>query len=980
MGRIRFSVNKQKPLSYADCKVPAGRTVVDGIGPDARTHLGRVREANWTWGEICEKASTEFRTDETYAQYTILKDNNFPDDWPVRPNPDKPVISAFHQAQRLKAANGFLCPSRYPSDRRASGEAYDFSLVTLDLDNPSADLFDRLRDGTTIFDQWLFVAYTTHSATKAKPKARIIIPLASTVSAPKYEALTRYLARAFDPEMKAVDRVSFRDNQLMYWPTTSQDGYWDTCEGSFGEYLDPDEFLNQFEDWENPDNWPKLPTETVVGSVTKEHPTEKRGIIGAFNRTYPIERAMDELIPGTYEPSGVSDRFTYKHGTSGDGALLRDEGYTLQTYHGSDPIAIRSNGQASSWDMVRLHKFGGLDDKARADTKIDNLPSQKAMRAYAQSLREVLSELDQVALDELTDEDVPEGDKPSQDVIQSDDEISSETTKPPVEDKYADLADILGEPIEAQDYSEFDDILGESPIAGVLPEFVTPEGEHDPLLPYRKIRIPAVITNWMERLTRDNDGIVGNTVMNVHLILSNNPMFRGCFGRMSASHMPVFTRQMKISSANVPGADRFRYIEGDPISSALTDGAYTAVKIQLQCAPAHGGYGMAKLTTNTVQDAIDLCVETNTVKPVRNWLMSLEKHPHEPMEHERALSKIFQIDDTPYTRWVSRRFFRAIIERVFEPGHIEEDVPILIGEQETGKTTFMRKMIPIAGAVFTYTGDISDSKVFMERLRDSIVCELGELASMRRAEIEAIKAAISETMYTFRPAYGHCSVNFPVSHVYYGNTNTGTPLVDRTGNRRFNPITIKGRGMDASLLGEYAKEVWAAAIADYVEARKAQPRKKFAGPDSMVMASDCLSMPMPLEVKQEAVTTRDKATSLPEDNYVAPFIRFARTPVRLGLLDPSLPKPKADTMIVREAFMVSDIADYLKVDSVRMGQTLIALLESQGYRKTEIGNGRVTLFGIRGRWYVKQGHERDKDFKGYREATPEECVSDEIQY
>lgn len=65
------------------------------------------------------------------------------------------------------------------------------------------------------------------------------------------------------------------------------------------------------------------------------------------------------------------------------------------------------------------------------------------------------------------------------------------------------------------------------------------------------------------------------------------------------------------------------------------------------------------------------------------------------------------------------------------------------------------------------------------------IMEVGELASMRKAEAETIKLYISKQVDRFRPAYGRRTQEFPRQCVFVGTTNEHQFLKDTTGNRRF---------------------------------------------------------------------------------------------------------------------------------------------------------------------------------------------------
>ena len=66
--------------------------------------------------------------------------------------------------------------------------------------------------------------------------------------------------------------------------------------------------------------------------------------------------------------------------------------------------------------------------------------------------------------------------------------------------------------------------------------------------------------------------------------------------------------------------------------------------------------------------------------------------------------------------------------------------------------------------------------------------ELGELSSLGRAEVESMKAFITQTTDRIRAPYGKRVEEFPRQCVFVGSTNLDEYLKDETGNRRFWPV------------------------------------------------------------------------------------------------------------------------------------------------------------------------------------------------
>ena len=90
-------------------------------------------------------------------------------------------------------------------------------------------------------------------------------------------------------------------------------------------------------------------------------PLTKEGLIGAFCRTYSIEAAIETFLIDVYLPCSVPDRYTYAGGSTAAGLVLYDDKFAYSN-HGTDPA---SGKLCNAFDLVRIHKFGELDEDAK---------------------------------------------------------------------------------------------------------------------------------------------------------------------------------------------------------------------------------------------------------------------------------------------------------------------------------------------------------------------------------------------------------------------------------------------------------------------------------------------------------------------------------------------------------------------------------------------------------------------------------------
>ena len=108
-------------------------------------------------------------------------------------------------------------------------------------------------------------------------------------------------------------------------------------------------------------------------------PLAKKGVLGAFCRTYTITQAIAKFLPDIYTETAKEDRYTYAAGSTAAGLVVYDGDVFAYSNHSTDPAGGRL---CNAFDLVRIHKFGHLDD-GKEDKPISDRPSQKAMAAFA---------------------------------------------------------------------------------------------------------------------------------------------------------------------------------------------------------------------------------------------------------------------------------------------------------------------------------------------------------------------------------------------------------------------------------------------------------------------------------------------------------------------------------------------------------------------------------------------------------------------
>lgn len=216
-----------------------------------------------------------------------------------------------------------------------------------------------------------------------------------------------------------------------------------------------------------------------------------------------------------------------------------------------------------------------------------------------------------------------------------------------------------------------------------------------------------------------------------------------------------------------------------------------------------------------LKDALLAVATERAFHPVIDYLEDLEEWDGKE-RLETLLIKYLGAEDNAYTREVTRKTLVAAIARVYEPGVKFDSVLILNGKQGMGKSTLFSKL---GGKWFSDNLTLEDmkDKTAAEKLQGFWIMELGELAGMRKAEVENVKSFITRTDDKYRASYGVNVESHPRQCIIVGTTNNkGGFLRDVTGNRRFWPVTVDpDKALSSPWDLEDVDKIWAEALYVY---------------------------------------------------------------------------------------------------------------------------------------------------------------------
>ena len=282
---------------------------------------------------------------------------------------------------RIKDVGGFVGGELKADGRRTADNIKTRTLLTIDVDHATAL-------PTKIAPHYALIVYSTHSHTLEAPRYRVVAPLSRPCNGIEYQAVAHRMAEGLGVDI--VDMTSCEPSRLMYWAAAPKDA--DTFYyQQDGKPVDVDAILATYRDYTNTAEWagaPRVgrPHTTQRGAAAHMgDPRAKDNIVGSWCRTYDCIDVLEQMIPNLYKPAGFN-RYTHIGSSSWGGMCIYDNGTFCYSYHNTDPIG----GQLlNAWDLYRLTHFSHLDDAAAATTRVDRLPSYKAMEQYALEIPEV---------------------------------------------------------------------------------------------------------------------------------------------------------------------------------------------------------------------------------------------------------------------------------------------------------------------------------------------------------------------------------------------------------------------------------------------------------------------------------------------------------------------------------------------------------------------------------------------------------------
>lgn len=311
--------------------------------------------------------------------------------------------------------------------------------------------------------------------------------------------------------------------------------------------------------------------------------------------------------------------------------------------------------------------------------------------------------------------------------------------------------------------------------------------------------------DWKKRLKlQPRTSLLENSVYNLNLILANDPDFQN------------FAYNEMANRIQVTGPLPWERPEGN-VFWRDADTAQLKSVIDIHYLPfSSRNHDVAFIKT----------ADDRHFHPVRDYLDRLPVW--DGIERvEDLFIRYLKADDTEYVRTVTRKTFAAAVARVYVPGTKFDCVPVLDGDQGIGKSTIVKDLVTPDYYSETLSLTDMDDKSGAEKLQGFWVVEIGELAGMKKADIEKVKAFLSTSDDKYRPSYGKVVESHPRQCIIIATVNGERGyLRDITGNRRFWIIKVhqkkqkKTWDFDEQFRQQFwaeAKEIWKSGEKLYLE-------------------------------------------------------------------------------------------------------------------------------------------------------------------
>ena len=230
-----------------------------------------------------------------------------------------------------------------------------------------------------------------------------------------------------------------------------------------------------------------------------------------------------------------------------------------------------------------------------------------------------------------------------------------------------------------------------------------------------------------------------------------------------------------------------------------------------------------KITSEAAVDAFIVACQKNPYHPIKKYLLDLLANNHLFEADINTLAEEYlAIDENHKSKSLYNRMLAnclvGAVSRVFKPGIKFDTALILQGKQGLGKSSFFKTLVGEDWFSDTTIGDGKDAYLQLHRGWVHEIQELDHLTNKKDAG--SLKGLLSSSSDTFRVPYGRNVQLFPRPSILVGTCNRLDFLVDPTGNRRFNIISLPNQKINLEKIEQDRDRIWKAAHLAYLNGYK----------------------------------------------------------------------------------------------------------------------------------------------------------------
>ena len=293
--------------------------------------------------------------------------------------------------------------------------------------------------------------------------------------------------------------------------------------------------------------------------------------------------------------------------------------------------------------------------------------------------------------------------------------------------------------------------------------------------------------DWLNNLKRDKRGDLVNDLRNLGLIMANDRFMKNIVFNQLADGMEI--------TGEVPWGGKIPRFWRDVEDAQLI---------------WYVDQNYGTFSARNYEIAVTKFADDRSYHPIKDFLKTLPPWDGVPRV-DALLIDYLGATDSPYVRAVTRKTLCAAIARIENPGIKFDAMLVLNGPQGIGKSTLIARL-GMQWFSDSLTLSDMDSKTAAEKLQGYWILEIGEMAGMKKADLEKVKGFISRQDDKYRAAFARRVTSHPRQCIFFGTTNNESGFLrDITGNRRYWVVTTPGAGKKRvwDLAQDEVNQIWA---------------------------------------------------------------------------------------------------------------------------------------------------------------------------